>query len=236
MRSRIRIRFKVIPIHPVLRLPIFLSRILIFLSRIQGQKISDPGSGSASKNLGIFNPKNCSKLSKNYLGYCSSQIPDFGSGFFPSRIPDQGVKSTWSRIRIRNTASPVRSTHPQPWFVHSLLSLVQEVIVPERRRDRVFTDFDLEYFWQWTDFTSYVECVMTIAALGETTYFITKISVLCIRLVDWGDPYTHTDPGKVNVAGVKKNCRRLIFWPLCWFATYRLYQVQPISPLYNVPS
>jgi hypothetical protein len=44
------------------------------------------------------------------------------------------------------------------------------VIVPERRRDRVFTDFDLEYFWQWTDFTSYVECVMTIAALGETAY------------------------------------------------------------------
>jgi hypothetical protein len=44
------------------------------------------------------------------------------------------------------------------------------VIVPERRRDRVFTDFDLEYFWQWTDFTSYVECVMTIAALGKTAY------------------------------------------------------------------
>ncbi len=31
-----------------------LSRIRIFISRIQGQK--DPGSGSASKNLSIFNP------------------------------------------------------------------------------------------------------------------------------------------------------------------------------------
>ncbi len=33
------------------------SWILIFPSRIQGQK--DPGSGSASKNFSIFNPKNC---------------------------------------------------------------------------------------------------------------------------------------------------------------------------------
>ncbi len=177
--------------------------------------------GSRLKNFGSririkkFS-KNCSKLSKNYLG-CSSQIPDFGSGIFS--IPDQGVKSTWSRIRIRNTASPVRSTHPQPWFVHSLLSLVQEVIVPERRRDRVFTDFDLEYFWQWTDFTSYVECVMTIAALGETTYLKKKnmFSMLCIRL----------QLGKgiriqIRDAAVKENMEKI---DILYFMVYQLIEV-----------
>lgn len=76
-----------------------------------------------------------------------------------------------------------------PLLVQSILmnitmfSLVQlcvsvntkEVIVSERRRERVFTDFDLDYFWQWTDFTSYVECVMTIAALGAMfMYFLVE--------------------------------------------------------------
>ncbi len=48
------------------------SRIRIFPSRMQGQK--DPGSGSASKNLSIFNPKKLFlSYRKNYLG-CSSRI------------------------------------------------------------------------------------------------------------------------------------------------------------------
>jgi hypothetical protein len=58
-----------------------LSRIRIFPSRIQGQKIPDLVSGSASKNLSIFNPKNCFQALGNDPG-CSSWI----------RIPDPGVK------------------------------------------------------------------------------------------------------------------------------------------------
>ena len=42
----------------------------------------------------------------------------------------------------------------------------QDVLVTERRRDRVFTDCDPNFFWNWTDFTSYVEFVMSVAALG----------------------------------------------------------------------
>ncbi len=47
------------PFFPVLRIREGYtgSRIRIFPSRIQDQK--DPGYGSASKNLSIFNPKNC---------------------------------------------------------------------------------------------------------------------------------------------------------------------------------
>ncbi len=56
-------------------------------SRIK--KIPDPGSGSASKNLSIFSPKNCFKLSKIWSGMF---IPDSDLDLYPSRIADPGVK------------------------------------------------------------------------------------------------------------------------------------------------
>ncbi len=86
-----------------------LSRIRIFPSlipdpgsQIQGQK--DSGSGSAAKNLNIFNPKNCFKaLGKNCPGY-HSWIGILI--FYPSRIPYPGVKKAPDpgyRIWIRMT-------------------------------------------------------------------------------------------------------------------------------------
>jgi hypothetical protein len=61
-----------------------------------GQKV--PGSGSASKNLIIFNPKNCFQALRNMI---RDVHPDPGPDFFPSRvqIPDadpgpQGKKKT----------------------------------------------------------------------------------------------------------------------------------------------
>ncbi len=57
-----------------------------FSSRIKCRK----DSGSASKNLGIFNLKTCYLTSREYDPGCSSRITDPGSWFFPSRI--QGSK------------------------------------------------------------------------------------------------------------------------------------------------
>jgi uncharacterized protein with PQ loop repeat len=49
----------------------------------------------------------------------------------------------------------------------------QELIVNERRRERVFTDLDPAYFWAWTDFTSYLEFIMSVAAIGAMfMYFL----------------------------------------------------------------
>jgi len=49
----------------------------------------------------------------------------------------------------------------------------KEVIVQERRREHVFTDFDPTFFWKWTDFSSYVEFTMTVAAIGSMLmYFL----------------------------------------------------------------
>jgi hypothetical protein len=83
-------------IHSVLRIRDVYSgsRIRIFPSRIQAQR--DPGSRSTSKNLNIFNPKNCLKA----LGILSGIfIPD--PEFFS--FQDLRVKKHW--IRIRNTGS-----------------------------------------------------------------------------------------------------------------------------------
>jgi hypothetical protein len=62
-------------------------------SRIQGQKDSE----SASKNLSIFNPKNC------FLAF-GNMIRDVHLDFLPILDPrSRGQKGTGSRIWIRNT-------------------------------------------------------------------------------------------------------------------------------------
>ncbi len=67
-------------------------RIRIVPSRPRVKNIPDPGSGSASKNLGIFTQKIVSKLSDPDLDF----LPILDRGV-------KGQKGTGSRIRIRNT-------------------------------------------------------------------------------------------------------------------------------------
>jgi hypothetical protein len=68
------------------------------------KKIPDPGSGSASKNLSIFNTKKLFLSSRKYDPGCSSRIRI--QIFYPSRIPDPGVKKA----------------DPQHWMSDRLLS------------------------------------------------------------------------------------------------------------------
>jgi uncharacterized protein with PQ loop repeat len=58
----------------------------------------------------------------------------------------------------------------------------KEYLVVEKRKPRSFTDLDPEFFWQWTDFCSYVEFIMVIAVL---------CSVLMFFLVDFS-PFVET--------------------------------------------
>ena len=45
-----------------------------------------------------------------------------------------------------------------------------------QRKERIFIDFDLNYFWQWTDFQSYVEAVASFLAGGSLLmYFMLKV-------------------------------------------------------------
>ncbi len=85
------------------------------------KKILYPGSGSASKNSSIFNPKNCFLA----LGKIEDGHPGFGSriwNFFSIPAPgSRGQKSTGSRIRIRNSGpyntpfSPQEPPSECPW-------------------------------------------------------------------------------------------------------------------------
>ncbi len=70
-------------------------------SRIQGQKIPDPGSGSTSKNLSIFQPKKLFLSSRKYDPGCLSRIRILI--FYPSRI-QESKRHRIPGIRISNTA------------------------------------------------------------------------------------------------------------------------------------
>jgi len=47
----------------------------------------------------------------------------------------------------------------------------KEYLVVEKRKPHRFTDLDPDYFWQWTDFPSYVEFIMVVAVLGSVLMF-----------------------------------------------------------------
>jgi len=52
----------------------------------------------------------------------------------------------------------------------------KEYLVVEKKKPRRFTDFDPEFFWQWTEFPSYVEFIMVVAVLGSVLmYFLVDI-------------------------------------------------------------
>ncbi len=41
-----------------------------------------------------------------------------------------------------------------------------------------FSDFELRYFWQWNDFQSYVECIVTMAVIvGVFMYFLADVDI-----------------------------------------------------------
>ncbi|XP_035782059.1 solute carrier family 66 member 2-like isoform X2 [Anopheles albimanus] len=46
-----------------------------------------------------------------------------------------------------------------------------------RTRERVFSDFDSRYFWQWTDFQSYVDFMLVVWAVGAAvTYLMLSVT------------------------------------------------------------
>jgi hypothetical protein len=79
--------------------------------------VSIPDTGSASKNLSIFNPKKWFLNSRKYDPGCSSRIPDPDADFYPSRIPDPGgQKGTGSRIQ-GSKRHQIPDPDPQHWLI-----------------------------------------------------------------------------------------------------------------------
>lgn len=41
-----------------------------------------------------------------------------------------------------------------------------------RARERIFTDMERKYFWAWTDFQSYVDCMLVFSVLGAAIMYL----------------------------------------------------------------
>lgn len=53
---------------------------------------------------------------------------------------------------------------------------LKDPLIGVTREKRIFIDFELKHFWQWTDFQSYVEAVMTFLATGcVIMFFMLKV-------------------------------------------------------------
>ncbi len=120
------------------------SRTQIFPSRIQDQK--DPGSGSASKNSSIFNPKNC------FLAL-GNMIWDVHSGF-RIRI---FLHSPGSGSRIQRSIKGKRHQIPEPdpqywdgtcflsFFVHSSVGKISRSFASRRYFLAMCTEPDTDF-------------------------------------------------------------------------------------------
>jgi hypothetical protein len=98
----------------------FIPDPTFFHSRIRIVSILDPG--SASKNFSILTNKNGFLSSRKYDPGCSSRITDLDPDFYPSRIPDPGVKKApdprsatlFVRVYYKTLSQVVLSPPPPP--------------------------------------------------------------------------------------------------------------------------
>lgn len=73
-----------------------------------------------------------------------------------------------------------------------------------RARERIFTDMEKKYFWAWTDFQSYVDCMLVFSVLGAaTTYLLIEFSPF-VELIGFLALFTEAMLGAPQIA---KNCQ-----------------------------
>uniref|UniRef100_A0A6A7FU67 Solute carrier family 66 member 2 n=1 Tax=Hirondellea gigas TaxID=1518452 RepID=A0A6A7FU67_9CRUS len=51
------------------------------------------------------------------------------------------------------------------------------------KKEKIFTDFNYEYFWEWSDFQSYVEFVLTFATFGCMAMYLFLNNKLFVEVV-----------------------------------------------------
>ncbi|KAA0203989.1 hypothetical protein HAZT_HAZT002666 [Hyalella azteca] len=51
------------------------------------------------------------------------------------------------------------------------------------KKERIFTDFDFKYFWEWSDVQSYVEFVLTFSTLGCLSMYMFLDSSLFVETI-----------------------------------------------------
>jgi hypothetical protein len=138
--SWIRIRIPNPDPDPLARLnpdPIRIRNPAFFHPGSQIGTVSIPGPGSAWKNLSILTPKETKKWflsSRKYDPGCSSRIRILT--FYPSRIPDPGVKKapdpgSGSATLVPNHHNHVPNKLPFHWFARWLLFVGSSSLSPK---------------------------------------------------------------------------------------------------------
>ncbi|XP_014369793.1 solute carrier family 66 member 2 isoform X3 [Papilio machaon] len=69
-----------------------------------------------------------------------------------------------------------------------------------RARERIFTDMDRKYFWAWTDFQSYLDCMLVFSVLGAAiTYLLIEFSPF-VELIGFLAVFTEAMLGAPQIA------------------------------------
>ncbi|XP_035445757.1 solute carrier family 66 member 2 isoform X3 [Spodoptera frugiperda] len=74
-----------------------------------------------------------------------------------------------------------------------------------RARERIFTDMERKYFWAWTDFQSYIDCMLVFSVLGGAiTYLLIEFSPF-VELIGFLALFTEAMLGAPQIARNHKN-------------------------------
>ncbi|XP_022820692.1 PQ-loop repeat-containing protein 1 isoform X3 [Spodoptera litura] len=74
-----------------------------------------------------------------------------------------------------------------------------------RARERIFTDMERKYFWAWTDFQSYIDCMLVFSVLGgAVTYLLIEFSPF-VELIGFLALFTEAMLGAPQIARNHKN-------------------------------
>merc|ERR1712156_1315200 len=57
-------------------------------------------------------------------------------------------------------------------LIHLCVHVNSQDRIAGQLKDHVFSDFEPEFFWQWTDFQSYVECTMLFVSIGSLVMYL----------------------------------------------------------------
>ncbi|XP_039763585.1 solute carrier family 66 member 2 isoform X3 [Pararge aegeria] len=69
-----------------------------------------------------------------------------------------------------------------------------------RSRDRIFTDMDRKYFWAWTDFQSYLDCMLVFSVFGAAiTYLLIEFAPF-VELIGFLAVFTEAMLGAPQIA------------------------------------
>ncbi|KAL4713001.1 hypothetical protein ACJJTC_012071 [Scirpophaga incertulas] len=74
-----------------------------------------------------------------------------------------------------------------------------------RARERIFTDMDRKYFWAWTDFQSYLDCMLVFSVFGAAvTYLLIEFSPF-VELIGFLAVFTEAMLGAPQIAKNHQN-------------------------------